>query len=449
MGFTLYKKSFVGLLWLSLLVACTPQTTTTTDYQAAANNPNFLHECIAQLTDVMVIDIFSPPLASRTYAYPSLAAYEIMQQGHSEQYQSLAHQLKNFKGVPKVADNQEIVLPLAACKAFLTVGKAMVFTEYKITDFEETFYPKFKQIGTPDKVYTASLAYGEQVGKAILEYAKTDRYDETRTFSGYTINEQEGEWLPTPPDYKDPIEPNWGKLRPFVLDSATQCVPVPPTAYNMDTGSVFYKELMEVYEVGKNLTEEETAIASFWDCNPFISHQKGHLMFGTKKISPGAHWMGIATVASRKVNADFMQTAEAYVFTAITLADAFISCWDEKYRSNLIRPETLINAHIDNEWTPLLQTPPFPEYTSGHSVASTSAAAALTHLFGDNFAYLDTVEVNYGLPARSYRSFKEAAQEAAISRLYGGIHYMPAIENGVEQGKKVGDFVVKNLQTKK
>ena len=144
-----------------------------------------------------------------------------------------------------------------------------------------------------------------------------------------------------------------------------------------------------------------------------------------------------------------MQSLEAYTFTAIALADAFISCWDEKYRSNLIRPETVINRHLDEEWTPALQTPPFPEYTSGHSVISRAAAIALTSIFGENFSFDDTTEEEYGLPMRSFTSFKNASEEAAVSRLYGGIHYRPAIDNGVKQGEEVGDFIVAQLKMKK
>ena len=140
-----------------------------------------------------------------------------------------------------------------------------------------------------------------------------------------------------------------------------------------------------------------------------------------------------------------MKTAAAYALTSIALADGFISCWDEKFRSNLIRPETLINKHIDEEWLPLLQTPPFPEYTSGHSVISNAAAIALTSLFGENFAFADDTEVKYGLTVRSFTSFVDASEEAAISRLYGGIHYMPAIANGVTQGKSLGTYVVGKL----
>ena len=158
--------------------------------------------------------------------------------------------------------------------------------------------------------------------------------------------------------------------------------------------------------------------------------------------------MEIVGIAARKSRASLVQSAEAYVRTAVALADGFISVWDEKYRSNLVRPETVINAHLDEAWQPLLQTPPFPEYTSGHSGISTAAATVLTDQFGDGFAFDDDSERQYGLPMRSFTSFNEAAAEAAISRMSGGIHYRMAIEEGVAQGRQVGELVVRRIKTR-
>jgi membrane-associated phospholipid phosphatase len=172
---------------------------------------------------------------------------------------------------------------------------------------------------------------------------------------------------------------------------------------------------------------------------------RGHAMFATKKITPGGHWMGIVTIAAHKARASLLESSVAYTRTAIALADGFLSAWDEKFRSNLVRPETMINVHLDESWQPLLQTPPFPEYPSGHSVISTAAATVLTDQFGDNFAFTDSTEMAFGLPARSFRSFNHAAAEAAISRLYGGIHYRMAIEEGVSQGRRVGELVVQRV----
>lgn len=172
-------------------------------------------------------------------------------------------------------------------------------------------------------------------------------------------------------------------------------------------------------------------------------------MFATKKITPGGHWIGITAIVTRQAKSSFDETVNAYANVSIALFDAFISCWDEKWETLVVRPETLINQYYDEEWLPLLQTPPFPEYTSGHSVISRAAAVTLTDLYGDNFKFTDTTELAYGLPKRSYYSFIHASEEAAISRLYGGIHYRMAITEGVEQGQQVGAYIVNQIQTKK
>jgi hypothetical protein len=216
----------------------------------------------------------------------------------------------------------------------------------------------------------------------------------------------------------------------------------------MAAGSPFFRQVQEVFDVGRRLTDEQRRILAFWDDNPYVMHVQGHTMFATKKATPGGHWMGIAGMAARKAGADLMRSAEAYARTAIALADGFIICWDEKYRSNVVRPETVINAYLDERWQPALQTPPFPEYTSGHSVISTAAATVLTDQFGDGFAFDDSTEALYGLPVRSFTSFNEAAAEAAISRLYGGIHYRMAIDAGVAQGRKLGEQVIRRVRTR-
>jgi hypothetical protein len=142
------------------------------------------------------------------------------------------------------------------------------------------------------------------------------------------------------------------------------------------------------------------------------------------------------------------EAAEAYVKVSIGLIEGFISCWDEKYRSKLIRPETYINQYIDENWVPLLQTPPFPEYTSGHSVISASAATILTDLFGDNYSFADSTEVEFGMPVRNFTSFYHASDEAAVSRMYGGIHYTPACEVGKIQGRNIGQLINQRIRTR-
>ena len=409
-------------------------------------NTDLIHESMHKLTQVMVHDIFSPPVASRIYAYPSIAAYETIIHGNSD-YNSLAGQLNGLKDCPKPIENVEYNYEVAALTAFIDVAKEMIFSKKRIIEYETELNDKINQSGIPLDVLNRSQDFGNAVALHILDWRDTDNYKETRTYAIQPISTKQEAWKPTPPDYMPGIEPHWNKIRPFVLDSAKQFIPLPHTSFSLERDSEFYKEMMEVYNVGLNLNEEEQAIAQFWDCNPFVSHHQGHVMFGTKKITPGGHWIGITAIATKQANFNFIQTLETYATVSIGISDAFISCWDEKWRSNLIRPETVINEHVDENWLPLLQTPPFPEHTSGHSVVSASAATILTKIVGDNFKFVDTSEVEYGLPERTFNSFIEASEEAAISRLYGGIHYMPAITNGVSQGKKVGQLVLDKINT--
>jgi hypothetical protein len=290
-----------------------------------------------------------------------------------------------------------------------------------------------------------SLSFARKIAEDVLAYAATDGYSKLSTYTRYMPQMQEGQWYPTPPAYIEAIEPHWHTIRPFFLDSAAQFAPPPPAPFSLDSGSSFYRQTMEVYRTVREIDREQEEIANFWDCNPFAVKYNGHMAIGLKKITPGGHWMGIAGIASRKAGISFERSVLLHTLLALTLHDAFISCWHEKYRSNRIRPETVINRHIDRGWRPVLQTPPFPEYTSGHSVVSASAAVVLTALLGDGFAFDDDTEVLFGLPVRSFRSFEQAAQEAAISRLYGGIHFRDAIEDGVAEGRAIGYHVLQKL----
>ncbi|MCB0687624.1 MAG: vanadium-dependent haloperoxidase [Saprospiraceae bacterium] len=431
---------FLFLLSLLTLVMCQADES----YRQRVADPTYLDSTLSKLTDIIVYDIFSPPVASRIYAYSSIAGYETLRHGHPD-YPTLAGKVSELTVIPP-SSSALVNYDIAGVYAFAYVGRTLIFSEPQMDEYLERLSEKYKDSGVPQKVLEASMQYGMEAKNHIMEWAKNDHYGETRTFPKFDIRDEEGRWLPTPPDYMEGIEPHWRQIRTLLIDSAQQFTPPVPSKFDIKEGSPFYKEVMQVYETGKTLDEEKTGIAQFWDCNPYVSHHTGHVMFATKKITPGGHWMGIAQLATKIDSADIMKTAKTYAYTSMALFDAFISSWDEKYRSNLIRPETVINKYIDENWTPLLQTPPFPEYTSGHSVISSAAAVALTSIYGDHFKFDDTVEMAYGLPMRSFNSFLEASSEAAISRLYGGIHYMPAIENGVAQGRKLGAFVVEKLK---
>jgi hypothetical protein len=436
------------LLVVACVLACVSCQEKNDKWKENLSNANYLHRSIKQITDVIVHDIFSPPVASRIYVYASVAAYEAAIQGDNK-YQSLAGQLRGLEPVPAPDQGVEYSFELASVQAAFKVGRTFVFSEDKMDEFYAALIEEYKSAGVPDEVFERSVQYGNKVADHIIAWSSKDNYKQSRSFPKYSIQDDPATWKPTPPAYMDAIEPHWNKIRAFVLDSAAQFKPEPPTAFSIDTKSQFYKEAAEVHDIGKALTEEQRAIAAFWDCNPFVMNVKGHVMFATKKISPGGHWMNITNVVCKKEKASLQRSAEAYVFVSLVLMDGFISCWDEKYRTKVIRPETYINQYIDEDWVPLLQTPPFPEYTSGHSVISSASAVALTKLFGDNYAFTDSTEVEFGMPARSFKSFVHASEEAAISRLYGGIHYRPAVDQGFVEGSALGNFIMQKVKTQK
>lgn len=419
------------------------------DYQEKAQQPEFLHAGVRRLTDIIRHDIFAPPVSSRIYAYSSVAAYEALVPGYPE-YRSLAGQINGLTPPPQPEAGKDYCFPLASATALLNVGKQLVFSEGDVQELKEEFFQRFEALNMPPEVYKRSVAYGEAVAKHIIAWSKKDNYAQTRSMPKFNINTDElSRWRPTPPAYADALEPHWPKIRPWVIDSAGQFTADPPVPFSTAKGSDFYKQAYEVYEIVKKGDTAQVATAWYWDDNPFAMEVVGHLSFARKKISPGGHWMNIAAHACRKANADMMKTAETYVKTACALADAFIVCWNVKYKTNLIRPESYINQYIDPEWLPLIQTPPFPEHTSGHSTISAAAATVLTNLYGEPFAFTDSTETEFNIPARTFKSFREAANEVGVSRLYGGIHYRRGNEAGLKCGQEVGQYVSDKIKTKK
>jgi hypothetical protein len=347
--------------------------------------------------------------------------------------------------MPLPEKNKSYNFTLAATRSFFNVArKVKIFSADSLTSYEQSVYLRFRS-QLDKETYDRSLSFGDTVSKVILKRALADGYLQSRGKPKYLGSNERGKWRPTPPDYLDGVEWCWNTMHTFVLDSASQFAPSKPPRFSMASTSVFYKGLLEVYNINRDLTEEQKKTAQYWDDNPFVIEHAGHMMFGNKKITPGGHWMGICAIASRKSGADEVTTAKAYAYTAIALHEAFISCWDEKYRSSFIRPVTAINESIDKYWLPFLQTPPFPEYTSGHSTISASAATVLTYLYGDNFSFRDTSDLRYIGMERSFNSFSDAAAEASISRVYGGIHYRFTADTSSMQGRKVGNYVITRL----
>ena len=400
---------------------------------------------IDHMSDIMIHDVTNPPLASRFFAYTCLSGYEVISENDST-VKSLYGRLNDYPKIMKPSGMKSENYQLSALLAMLETARKLQPSGSQLAKYEQSLLDSCKAAGMPAETIDSSRSYATYISKIILAYAKGDKYNRISNYTRYKESSSAGAWHPTPPAYMTPVESYFNTIRPLTLDSAAQFLPLPPTPFSTDKSSPFFKSMMENYNVsGDRLTEEQRQVAGFWDCNPFAVQNNGHMLIGLKKISPGAHWMGIAGIACEKAKVKFNRAIVIQSSVAIGLYDAFICCWDDKYRTNRIRPETAIRRYIDPNWKPLLQTPPFPEYISGHSVVSTASACILTHYFGDNFGYTDNVEVHFGLKPRKFKSFDQAAKEAAISRFYGGIHFRDAIDKGIIQGKAVGVWVLKKM----
>jgi hypothetical protein len=439
------KKILLLLCISACLFACKQN-----DYKKIIHDPILFSNTVHELNQVVMGNNFAPIVASRNYLYASVAAYEVIAAGYPGEYTSLAGQLKGLKELPKPAANSPIDFEFASLLAYCKLGEAVTFPEGSMKEYVDSIKTMAKDHGMPSDIFKNSVAYADTVSNVIMAWSKKDNYAQTRSATKYTVMELDGRWIPTPPAYSSAMEPHWNEIRPLVMDSANQFPVPPPYQYNMkDSTSEYCKEVMKIKTAIENLTDEQKHMADFWDDNPFKLNVSGHIMYATKKFSPPGHWESIVGIAAKKANADFPTTVYAYTKTSIALFDAFIQCWDAKYRFNTARPETVINKTIDMEWRPYLQTPPFPEYTCGHSTCSSAAAEALTSVFGDNFAYTDTTELEFGIKSRSYTSFRNAAEENNWARFYGGIHFHHSCIVSTELGRKVGELIVSKLKMKK
>jgi hypothetical protein len=403
-------------------------------------------ENLFHVTEVMVTDVASPPAAARFYAYTTLAAHlAYMQATHGSLEGSLV--ANSQRTLDKITLTKEDIIPeMVATYAMLEVGNRLMPSGIALKEKQKVLLQTFvKEKWISKKQLQKNIHFAERMAEQVLSLSFHDGYRQLSALPRYSPQQGPGNWYPTPPAYMAAVEPEWRTIQPFFLTNLTQYKPNPPVPFDLEEGTPFRRQLDEVFTITTSLSPEEKLIANFWDCNPFKIEYSGHMAIGIKKISPGGHWVGITGIASAKAQLNWEQTIYIHTLVSLSLHDAFISCWEEKYDSDRVRPESVIQRHIDQEWRPLLQTPPFPEYTSGHSVISSASAEILTAFFGDHFDFIDTSEVYFGLPERAFDSFYQAADEAAISRLYGGIHFRDAIEEGMKQGKKIGHTILERV----
>jgi len=440
------KKYFLISSAAIFIISCTPKSD---DYRAVVGDPILYCKTVKKLNEVVMENNFPPIVACRNYTYANIAAYECIA-ANDTNYHSLAGQLHGLSNIPSPPKNEVIDFHLAALLAFTKVGNAVTFPEGSMMEY----YNQLKRIadstGMPSDMLENTITFSDSVAASILRWSGKDQYAETRSAVRYSVTEEEGRWIPTPPAYASALEPHWSDIRPMVLDSVNEFMPSAPPVFNVkDKNSKYYNEVVTLKNAIDSLTPEQKHIAEFWDDLNTKLNVSGHVMFMTKKFSPTGHWQNIVGIAAEKAKVDFNKTVYAYTKTSIAMFDAFIQCWNVKYKYNTVRPETVINKYFDENWRPFLQTPPFPEYTCGHTTVSAAAAEALTSIFGDHLAYTDTSELEFGIMNRSFTSFRQAADENIWARFYGGIHFHNSCIISNQQGKLVGEFVNKKLKMTK
>ena len=390
-------------------------------------------------------DLFTPAVASRVKVYPNVAAYEVLSK-KGNRLHSFSGQLNGFPKIkPPVG---KIDLSLSALFSFSTVAKKLVYSEYMLTDFENVEKKNWLKTKKDTAMLNNSIRYGKQVAAEIILWMKGDKYDYTRTLSRYVLSDSLGAWIPTGPGYANALEPNWPILRSFVFDSLTLIKAIPNIPYSEDKNSVYYKNALKLYENSIHLDTAMKETAWYWDNNPNILRSDGHVNYFIHKVSPSGHWIRIAGQAIKNKKLDEFKSAEIYALLSLSIYEGFLSCWTEKFKSNALRPETYINRLIAPNWKSYIETPPFPEYTSGHSVISGASAAILTALVPQPYSFTDSSEMYINLPPRKFKSFNDAANEASISRFYGGIHYMPSLVNGAIQGREISAAILRKVKTR-
>lgn len=400
-----------------------------------------IHSLNRALTESVIADGHKPPVASRIYTYPNIAAYEILSFSDRDKYPSVVKKLLPFKECNIVPPPKDICLEIAATEAFIEVAKSLVYRDFIMDTCRKE---QFGLLGSEEHI-NASINYGQEVAKKVISVARRDGYDASRNKPKHTVGSKPSSWKPTPPKYSDACEPYWAEVNTFILDSSNIFLAEPHTPFDTLEGSGFYNEAKEVYDIVNGLNFERKEIASFWDDNPSPMQIEGHAMKTHKQLTPPGHWMKVAEQVCLKERLDNQEASKVYCVLAIAMADAFKSVWFTKYHYDLIRPVTYINRYIDPSWSPYLETPMFPEYTSAHSTVSGAASVVMEGFFGTAYPLTDSSEVRFGHSVRRFNSFSEMAYEVSISRLYGGIHYRKGCDEGLRIGEKIGYYSIETL----
>lgn len=461
------------------------------DREPAPADPQLVAQWLRTSLAFVRSERLGPPVAARISAYGSIALFEGLASHPGSTLRSLAGQVNGLAALPApegTVDGAAVAATAERVVLDSLFRDGLASTRHTIDSLAAAQVAARAAAGVDSATLARSVAHGRALAAAILGWAATDGFLDTRgrpwqapTYAGaWTNTSTVDQYVPqglsgesdivlagdpattldaarassravfvnrpraanartTLPTFNPvrPTEPYWGTLRPFALRDGDECPAGTPPAYSEAPGSAFRAMAQELYDSTRALDEPRRQVALFWSDNPVAT--------GT----PGFHWVSVVNqmIAARGLDAE--RAAELYALTSVAIADAFIGCWRVKYRTMVPRPVSYIRKVIDSTWTPAFATPPFPEYPSGHSTLSAAAARVLIATLGDSIPFVDSTQVDIGHPPRPFGSFSAARDEVAVSRVYGGIHFIPAVRDGIVQGECVGQRVLARLATRK
>ena len=436
---TMARHSIAQIFFATLMIIFTASSCKkTTDVinnsnsnQAAHYPPNVLDKWMTMEIRLMKNTTGIPNQAfTRHFVYAGIAAFESLGPGTSS-HTHWSSKWNGLTGLPAPDHSVQYYFPANVNAAMAYMNKALFpnaseADKAAIDSLQNALHQEFLS-SQSQSLIDVSSAFGKSVATAVFNWAETDGYKNAGR--SYTIPTGDGLWVPTAPAFANPVTPYWGENRPVIKGSINNTQPNAPIAYSTDPTAAFYQMAKQVYDASQNLTDDQKAMAMFWRDVPGVT-------------SPG-HWLSIVQQVVHQTNVSLDKAALAYALVGAAMNDGIISCWQAKYKYNLIRPITYIrNVMGYTSWNSYLTTPAHPEYSSAHAVLSVGAAEIMQSVFGNIGSFTDHTYDYLGFTPRTYNSFLAIGKEAAQSRLYAGIHYQPSINAGILQGRKVSENIL-------
>jgi hypothetical protein len=386
---------------------------------------------------------FFPTQAARAYGYVGLSAYESVVHGIPGAL-SLYGQINGLARLPTPDSKLEYNWAISSNAAIAEMIRKMFDVNLsainlRAIDSVETVNLATLSRGVNQDIINRSVSYGRAVTSSIYQSSTSDGGHQAYInpfHLPYTLPACDYCWVPTNPAVTNPVSPEWGGNRPFIVANIAASPPNAPPTFSTDTGSSFYSGAKTVYDQVNNNTADEVEIVKFWADDPINT------------CTPAGHTFNILIQLLKENNATLEKASVAFAKLSIAENDVFISCWKGKFQYNLLRPVSYIKKYIDPNFKTVIGTPPFPSYTSGHSYEIGAAAIIFSDMFTDgsgNYDLTDYSQLQYGFQARHYSNFNDMAMECAKSRFYGGIHYNCDNTEGLRLGRLIADNVNKMI----